>query len=155
MEILDSDSSPGVSLECSTLFSTSHKQFLKEKDIGSSKRPWPLDFGATGSPCSDGSSTGWLLSDMDDNSKPGPCGVIACASVSFLPFPSTKMSTFCQRCDLSSQLSSHQLLFYKTEGDNICPVSWWSVEIMYLKVLFKLLSDTEMQGGFSPSILQG
>lgn len=83
MEILDSDSSPGVSLECSNLFSASHKQFLKEKDIGSSKRLWPLDFGATGRPCSDGSSTGWLLSDMDDNSKSGPCGVVACARVSF------------------------------------------------------------------------
>lgn len=70
MEILDSDSSLGVSLECSNLFSTSHKQFLKEKeDIVSSKRPWPLDFGATGRPCSDGSSTEWLLSNMDDKSK--------------------------------------------------------------------------------------
>lgn len=33
--ILHSDSSPGMSLECSNLFSMSQKEFAKEADIGS------------------------------------------------------------------------------------------------------------------------
>lgn len=68
--ILNSDLSHGMSLECSNLFSRSQGWFLKEKGIGSSKLTSASEFGVTGRLSFDGCSIGRLLSDRDGNSKP-------------------------------------------------------------------------------------
>lgn len=61
--------------------------------MGSSKLASASEFGVLGRLSSDGSSMGRLLSDRDENAKPGPHSVAECAKVNFL-FPAIKLSTF-------------------------------------------------------------